>query len=184
MFKKLRWLLIGLLFIGGGISYLDRAALSIAAPLLSRDLNLEPGQLGLVFSIFFFGYAAFCFVGGWASDRIGPKNVFTLAMTVWSVFCGLTAAVVGLWYLLFVRIVFGMGEGPFSATANKFVSNWFPPRRASQRGWNGQCRAAFGRCVGWAAGGLHRGRIQLAGGFRCGRLARDHVGHRLAPVGH
>ena len=128
MTKSLRWFMLSLLFIGGGISYLDRAALSIAAPLISKDLSLDPAQLGIVFSIFFFGYAAFCFVGGWASDRIGAKNVFTMAMTVWSVFCGLTAAVVGLWSLLFVRVIFGMGEGPFSATANKFVSNWFPRR--------------------------------------------------------
>jgi D-galactonate transporter len=128
MFKGLRWFMIGLLFIGGGISYLDRAALSIAAPLISKDLHLDTGQLGIVFSSFFFGYALFCFVGGWASDRIGAKNVFTLSMTVWSVFCGLTAATFSIGALLVVRVIFGMGEGPFSSTANKFVSNWFPRR--------------------------------------------------------
>ncbi len=128
MFYRLRWLMVSLLFVGGGISYLDRAALSIAAPLLSRDLNLDPAQLGIVFSSFFFGYAAFCFVGGWASDKIGAKHVFTVSMTVWSLFCGLTAAVSSLAALLVVRVIFGMGEGPFSSTANKFVSNWFPRR--------------------------------------------------------
>jgi D-galactonate transporter len=128
MFKGLRWFMICLLFVGGGISYLDRAALSIAAPLISKDLSLDPAQLGIVFSSFFFGYALFCFVGGWASDRIGAKNVFTLAMTVWSVFCGLTAATFSIGSLLVVRVIFGMGEGPFSSTANKFVSNWFPRR--------------------------------------------------------
>ncbi|MEJ1975043.1 MAG: MFS transporter [Acetobacteraceae bacterium] len=128
MFNGLRWFIVFLLFLGGGISYLDRAALSIAAPLISHDLSLDPAQLGIVFSSFFFGYALFCFVGGWASDRIGAKNVFTLSMTVWSVFCGLTAAVFSVGSLLVVRVIFGMGEGPFSSTANKLVSNWFPRR--------------------------------------------------------
>ena len=128
MYKRLRWSMIALLFVGGGISYLDRAALSIAAPLISHDLQLDPAQLGIVFSSFFVGYALFCFVGGYASDRMGPKTVFTLAMTVWSVFCGLTAAAFSLTFLLVARVAFGMGEGPFSATANKFVSNWFPRR--------------------------------------------------------
>jgi len=128
MFKSLRWFIIFLLFLGGAISYLDRAALSVAAPLIARDLSLDPAQLGIVFSSFFLGYAVFCFVGGWASDRIGAKNVFTLSMTVWSVFCGLTAVVFSLTSLLVVRVVFGMGEGPFSSTANKLVSNWFPRR--------------------------------------------------------
>jgi MFS transporter, ACS family, aldohexuronate transporter len=63
-FARLRWFIAALLFIGGGISYLDRAALSIAAPLIVKDLHLDPAQLGIVFSSFFFGYALFCFVGG------------------------------------------------------------------------------------------------------------------------
>ena len=162
MFNRLRWLMVSMLFIGGGISYLDRAALSIAAPLLSKDLSLDPAQLGIVFSSFFFGYALFCFVGGWASDRIGAKHVFTIAMTVWSVFCGLTAVVTGLATLLVVRVVFGMGEGPFSATANKFVSNWFPRReQASAVGL-----ANAGQPLGAALAGPLVGFVAVAYGWR------------------
>ncbi|HEY1856660.1 MFS transporter [Acidocella sp.] len=83
MFARLRWFIVLTLFVGGGISYLDRAALSVAAPLISKDLHLDPAQLGIVFSSFFFGYALFCFVGGFASDKIGPKNVFTCSATIW-----------------------------------------------------------------------------------------------------
>jgi hypothetical protein len=46
-----------------------------------------------MFSVLFFGSAAFCFVGGYASDRIGGRNVFAIAAVVCSVFCGLTAFV-------------------------------------------------------------------------------------------
>lgn len=162
MFNRLRWLMISMLFVGGGISYLDRAALSIAAPLMSKDLGLDPAQLGIVFSSFFFGYALFCFVGGWASDRIGAKHVFTIAMIVWSVFCGLTATVTGLAALLVVRVIFGMGEGPFSATANKFVSNWFPRReQASAVGL-----ANAGQPLGAALAGPLVGFIAVAYGWR------------------
>ena len=38
-----------------------------------------------MFSVFFFGSAAFCFVGGYASDRIGGRNVFAIAAVVCSV---------------------------------------------------------------------------------------------------
>jgi ACS family hexuronate transporter-like MFS transporter len=151
-----------LLFMGGGISYLDRAALSVAAPLIARDLHLDPARLGLVFSIFFFGYALFCFVGGHASDRIGPKRVMAAAMTVWSVFCGLTAAVTGLGMLLVVRVIFGMGEGPFSATANKLVSNWFP--RGEQASAVGIANA--GQPIGAALAGPVVGLIAVAAGWR------------------
>lgn len=128
MKKGIRWLVVFMLFLGGAVSYLDRAAFAIAAPLISRDLSLTPSQLGWTFSAFFFGYALFCFVGGWASDRLGAKRVLTAAMLGWSIFCGLTAAALTLPVLLVVRLFFGMGEGPFGATATKIVGNWFPRR--------------------------------------------------------
>jgi len=172
MFRHLRWTIIALLCLGGGISYLDRAALSVAAPLLARDLHLGPGRLGLVFSSFFLGYAVFCFVGGWASDRIGAKAVFTIAMAVWSVFCGLTAAVWGFGSLLVVRVAFGMGEGPFSSTANKLVSNWFPRReQASAVGL-----ANAGQPLGAALAGPLVGAIAVRFGWRASFVAIALVG--------
>jgi MFS transporter, ACS family, hexuronate transporter len=162
MFARLRWLIVFTLFVGGGISYLDRAALSVAAPLIAKDLHLDPAQLGIVFSSFFFGYALFCFVGGFASDKIGPKNVFTLAMTVWSVFCGLTAAATGMASLLVIRVIFGTGEGPFSSTANKLVSNWFPRReQASAVGM-----ANAGQPLGAALAGPVVGLVTVSAGWR------------------
>jgi MFS family permease len=111
------------------INYMDRSALSVAAPLVVRDLGLDAAQLGIVFSSFFAGYTLFNFIGGYASDLFGAKRVFTVSMTAWSVFCGLTAAAVGFSSLLLLRLLFGCGEGPFGAAASKMVRNWFPPRR-------------------------------------------------------
>jgi MFS transporter, ACS family, hexuronate transporter len=125
---RLRWVPVGFLFAGGLINYLDRSAVSVVAPLLMRDLGLDASQLGLIFSSFFTGYALFTFIGGYASDVLGPKRVFTLAMSVWSTFCGLSAAAAGFASLLLVRLLFGCGEGPFGAAANKMVANWFPRR--------------------------------------------------------
>jgi MFS transporter, ACS family, hexuronate transporter len=126
--SRSRWVPISFLFAGGMINYMDRSALSVAAPLVMKDLRLDAAQLGIIFSSFFAGYALFTFIGGYASDLFGPKRVFALSMSAWSVFCGLTAAAVGFSSLLVVRVLFGCGEGPFSAAANKMVNNWFPPR--------------------------------------------------------
>ena len=102
-----------------------------------QGADLSPSQLGVVFSAFFFGYAAFCFVGGYASDRLGARNVFGIASIVWSVFCGLTAAVFSFASLLVIRVIFGMGEGPtdrpptsWSATGFRAASR--PPRSAGR----------------------------------------------------
>ena len=120
-----RWYVIFMLFIAGAINYIDRAALSIIAPVVSKDLSLSPSELGIVFSAFFVGYSIFCFVGGYFSDRIGPKRVFIIAVTVWSAFCALTGAVAGFASLLVIRVIFGLGEGPFASSGSKMVNNWF-----------------------------------------------------------
>jgi MFS transporter, ACS family, hexuronate transporter len=120
---------IWFLFAGGMINYMDRSALSVAAPFVTKELGLNAAQLGIIFSSFFLGYSLFTFIGGYASDRFGPKRVFAFSMTAWSIFCGLTAAAVGFSSLLVVRVLFGCGEGPFAASANKMVSNLFPPQR-------------------------------------------------------
>lgn len=151
MRKTVRWQLVALIFIAGVINYIDRAALSIAAPLMSKDLGLDPESLGVVFSVFFVGYALFCFVGGYCADRFGPRRVMFAGMLFWSLFCGATALAFSFVSLLVIRILFGMAEGPFNSTINKTVSNWFPRRE--------QGRASGLANAGTALGGAFAGPI-------------------------
>ena len=131
MFRSQRWFVVGLLFLAGVINYLDRAALSIAAPLIQKDLDFSHAQMGIVFSSFFIGYALFNFVGGVLSDKIGAKKVFGASMGIWSIFCGATALASSLVSLIVLRVLFGMGEGPFSSSNSKMVNNWFPRREVA-----------------------------------------------------
>jgi MFS family permease len=52
-----RWTIVGLLFAASLINYLDRAAISFALPLISKDLHLTPATKGLLLSSFFWSYA-------------------------------------------------------------------------------------------------------------------------------
>ncbi|WDR87504.2 MFS transporter [Burkholderia ambifaria] len=124
--KSQAWFTVFLLFLVYGINYLDRVALSIVAPIVQTDLGIDAAQMGLVFSTFFIGYALFNFIGGLASDRLGPKLVYVLSVGLWSVFCGMTALTVGFVSLLIVRLLFGMAEGPLCSAANKMINNWLP----------------------------------------------------------
>ncbi|MBC8726346.1 MFS transporter [Paraburkholderia sp. 31.1] len=122
---KYRWFIVFMLFLACAISYLDRAALSVAAPLIAQDLHLDAAHLGIVFSAFFVGYSLFCFIGGYAADRFGAKRVLVVAIGVWSIFCGLTAVASSLATLLVIRVIFGAGEGPLATCTNKVISGWF-----------------------------------------------------------
>ena len=88
--------------------------------------------------------------------------MFAITAVVWSVFCGLTAFVFSYASLLVVRVVFGMGEGPYGSATNKLISNWFPRRQqGSAVGW-----ANAGTPLGGATAGPIVGSIALAYGWR------------------
>jgi ACS family hexuronate transporter-like MFS transporter len=135
MFSKDKLPIIMLLFLAGVVNYLDRSALSIGAPFITKDLSLSATQLGIIFSSFSVGYAIFNFVGGLAADKYGAKLTLFVAMIVWSAFSGAVALTVGFTSLIIIRVLFGMGEGPLSTTFSKMVNNWFPAdQRASAVG--------------------------------------------------
>lgn len=129
-----------LLFFAGMLNYLDRAALSVMAPLIKHDLSMDDAHMGILFSCFFVGYCVFCFIGGWGADRLGPRKVYAWAAGIWSIFCGATALVSGFFHLLIVRVLFGIGEGPMGTTTNKSIANWFP-------------KSEVGRAVGFTNAG-------------------------------
>ncbi|NDL64046.1 MFS transporter [Acerihabitans arboris] len=127
-----RFIVALLLFAAGMLNYLDRAALSVMAPLIKKDLHIGDAQMGILFSFFFVGYCLFCFIGGWGADKYGPRKVYAWAAGFWSFFCGATALATGFGHLLIVRILFGIGEGPMGTTTNKSISNWFPRREVGR----------------------------------------------------
>lgn len=122
--RTMGWITVFLLFIVYMLNYMDRVALSITAPMIEADLGFNAAEMGMIFSSFFVGYALFNFIGGMASDKLGPKLVFVIAAAAWSLFCGMTGLAIGLVTMIIVRILFGMAEGPVSAAGNKMVNNW------------------------------------------------------------
>src|SRR6476660_670465 len=114
-----RWIVVGLIFFGILISYVDRGNLAIAAPLLMREFNLSPSGMGMLLSSFFWTYAAFQIPSGYLVDRFGIRAVYGVAFLVWS----LASAGVGLTQtagqVLVLRLVLGLAEsvGPLASIA-------------------------------------------------------------------
>src|SRR5262252_3484264 len=65
--NKRRWSIVGLLFAASLINYLDRATISLALPLLSRDFQLTSQSKGLLLSSFFWSYALMQIPIGWSA---------------------------------------------------------------------------------------------------------------------
>ncbi|KHD85582.1 hexuronate transporter [Heyndrickxia ginsengihumi] len=169
---RYRWIIILMLFLANAINYTDRSAMSVALPLLSKQYHLTPSQAGMILSSFFIGYAIFNFVGGYMSDKKGPRLIMGTAMTAWSLFCGLTAATFNFISLFIVRLFFGFGEGPLTSTTNKAMNNWIPLKeRARAVGI-----ANAGAPLGGAVSGPIVALISLHWGWKCSFIVLAIVG--------
>jgi MFS family permease len=127
------------------ISYLDRASISQAAPMIARDLHFNTIQMGYIFSAFGLTYAAMEIPSGWLIDRFGPRMVLTRVVLCWSFFTAATGLAWNFGSMLSARLLFGAGEaGCFPGLAKTF-SNWLPPderaraegRKAASARWGG-----------------------------------------------
>jgi MFS transporter, ACS family, glucarate transporter len=129
--SRVRWFLVGWIFVLSAVSYLDRVNISIAGSSIAAEFGLSTVQLGTVFSAFLFGYALFQTAGGWLADRYGPRRVLAAGALWWGVFTSLTAFVSpragsALLLLITARFLLGAGEAVMFPGSNQFVSRWIP----------------------------------------------------------
>jgi ACS family D-galactonate transporter-like MFS transporter len=125
-FRQIRFRVSGMLFITIAINYLDRSNLSVAAIDLSRDLQLDPVQLGKIFSGFGWAYAAFQIPGGWLVDRFGARKLYATICALWSV-ATLTQGLVSTFAALFgLRLLLGLFEAPSFPLCSKLSARWYP----------------------------------------------------------
>jgi ACS family D-galactonate transporter-like MFS transporter len=123
--KQRRWSIVGLLFTASLINYLDRAAISFALPLISRDFHLTPETKGVLLSSFFWSYALMQIPIGWCADRFNLRWLYAGAFALWSLAQGLTGISESLAVLIGFRILLGIGESIYLPGGTKIVSVLF-----------------------------------------------------------
>lgn len=126
--NRRRWWIVSLLFAASLINYLDRAAISFALPLISKDFQLSAEGKGLLLSSFFWSYALMQIPIGWSADRFNLRWLYAGAFTIWSFAQGLTGLAGNLRALLGFRILLGVGESIYLPGGTKIVSLLFAPK--------------------------------------------------------
>ena len=125
-FLDMRWRIALMLCAITTINYLDRQALSVAAPVLMDEFSLSNTQYGWIGSAFLFAYALGQLLTGPLIDRLGTKKGFNLAVVAWSVAGILHAFSRGFWSLFSFRGLLGLGEAANFPAALKAIAEWFP----------------------------------------------------------
>ncbi len=105
-----RWLII-MVGVAIGLNYIDRGAVSVAAPLIRDELGLSATGYGLVVSAFFWTYVPALIAAGWLADRVSVHRLMAAGVAIWAVATLLTGFAGGLLGLILFRLLMGVGEG-------------------------------------------------------------------------
>lgn len=124
--KGLRWYIIGLVALATIINYIDRGALSIMWPEISKDLGMTKEDYSAIAIMFTIAYAVSQTLSGRLYDWIGTRAGFVISILVWSVSVGLHAIARGMFSFSIFRFLLGLGEAGNWPGATKSNAEWFP----------------------------------------------------------
>ena len=109
------------------ISYIDRQALAVLAPTITRELRLSETQYGLLASAFSLAYLIGAPLAGRWIDRVGARRGLLAAVLVWTVASALHALAPGFGALVVFRVLLGFAESPSFPGASQVVHRALPP---------------------------------------------------------
>jgi sugar phosphate permease len=124
------------------ITYIDRVNIATAGPLIQRELALSNRDLGIAISAFAYPYAFFQIVGGFVSDRFGPRLTLIVCGAIWSLATVATGWVGSFASLVAARLLLGIGEGCAFPAATRALSAWMSQ---AERGWAQGITHSFAR---------------------------------------
>ena len=123
-----RFKVIFLSFLAVSICYIDRVNISVAIIPMQEQFGWSEFHVGIILSSFYFGYMFTLIVGGYLADKYGGKKVLGYGLLIWSFFTIITPifAYSGLWWLIFIRILMGLGEGITFPSWHAIYARWIP----------------------------------------------------------
>ena len=147
-------------------NYADRQAIFSVFPLLAKELNLSPSQLGLLGSSFAWVYGLCAPFAGNIVDRVRRVPAILGGLYAWSIICAATALSRTFPHLLMFRAAEGLGETFYYPASMSLLSDYHGTKTRSR------------------AMGLHQTSVYVGtiGGGAFAGLIGQHYGWRLSFV--
>ncbi len=124
--SRKRYLVYFGIFLLISFNYVDRVALSVAAPSLAKEFALSPVDLGFLFSSFVWTYLVCLVPMGVLTDRFGAKRVNTVGVAVWSFATIITGAAWSYGSILAARLLMGGAEASSYPAGGRALREWTP----------------------------------------------------------
>ena len=161
-----KWRVVAMLWFISFFNYADRQAIFSVFPLLEREMQLTPVQLGLLGSGFAWVYGLAAPFAGALVDRASRRNVILAGLHAWSIICAATALSKNFTHLFLFRAAEGLGETFYFPASTSLMSDYHDSRTRS-------------RALGTHQTAVYMGTI--GGGFFAGLIA-ERYGWRPAFV--
>jgi ACS family glucarate transporter-like MFS transporter len=126
-----RGFIYALLFTLLMISMLDRINMSVAGSSIAKEMNLNPTELGYLFSSFLWIYVLCLLPWGAITDWLGTRRTIGSAIVLWSIAQMCSGLAPSLSTLFLSRLGLGIGESAVNPGANSVIREWAPQ---SERG--------------------------------------------------
>jgi EmrB/QacA subfamily drug resistance transporter len=138
---------------GAFVAALSTSLVAIAAPVMAKDLDASPGDVGWVLTAYLLAISCLLAPAGRLADVLGQRVVYLAGLAVFvgaSLGCGVAPT---LGVLVAARVVQGVGAAALMATGPAIITRAFPPERRA-RGLGTQLAATYaGLTLGPTVGG-------------------------------
>jgi MFS family permease len=151
-----------LLTVATFLNYFDRGNLATASPLLKGELDLSNGEMGVLFSAFFWSYAPLQPLAGWLAQRFDVRHVLGSGLLLWATATVLAGLATSFYLLLLARVLLGVGESVSYPCNSKCIAQEVP--LAARGRANGI--VAVGQALGPTCGTLLGGVVMARFGWR------------------
>jgi ACS family hexuronate transporter-like MFS transporter len=121
-----RWVIVGVLWLGHAISFMNMASLGTLAPFIKEDLALNSVEIGLFIATASMGACFSQIPAGMLTDRLGVRAMLTLSVGLMGLFFVLLALTHSFFLSLLVLFLYGLSNGVMIPTASRSVLDWFP----------------------------------------------------------
>jgi MFS family permease len=124
MSTNYKWWVVAMLWLISFFNYADRQAIFSVFPLLEREMNLTPVQLGLLGSAFAWVYGLGAPFAGMIVDRVRRKTAILGGLQAWSLICIATVLSFDFKHLFFWRAAEGLGETFYYPASMSLISDY------------------------------------------------------------
>lgn len=157
-----KWFVVAMLWLIAFFNYADRQAIFSVFPLIEREMNLTPVQLGVLGSAFAWVYGLAAPFAGMVVDRVKRKTAIIGGLHAWSLICMATVLSTNFRHLVFWRAAEGLGETFYFPASMSLISDYHD-RRTRSRAMGLHQTSVY---VGTIGGGFFAGLIGQYYGWR------------------